>query len=347
MPKILIVEDDRATVALLKKYLEFRNYSVGIAYDAYKALEMLSEDESYDLVLMDILLPGMNGINAAKAIKENDYPVTVIIISAFSDEEFVSEAVAAGADDFLIKPIKLDLLETRINLARKANSFSKYRRKFIDALKSKNDLSRQTIDSLMADNADLSHEIMMKLYVVADYETRKNNKDSTKIGWIAGRLAEMLNLAPDVCATIQFAAPLKDIGFIGVNDGILSKPSKLTSEETEIMRKHVEIGRDILGGSSSGILKMAASIAYAHHERYDGSGYPLGLKGDEIPLEGQIGGIADTLDAMVTWRPYKEKKNVDDAFIEIVELKSKNIFKSEIVEALLTMKSEIKVKYER
>jgi len=346
MFKVLIVEDDKATSDIIKKYLQFKKYDVVSESDAISGVNRIEEDEKIDIVLMDIFLPRINGIEATRIIKEKDLAVSVIMMSAYSDEEFISEAVKAGADDFLIKPIKLDLLETRLNLAHKANNFNRYRKKFMDTLRSQYDMSKQTIDNLIVDNSDLIQEILMKLYLIADYETRKNYKESTRVGWLSGRIAEILEMPPDFCATIQFSAPLKDIGFIGVNDSILLKPSKLALEEVKIMRKHVEIGREILGGSSAGILKMGATIAYTHHERYNGSGYPLELSGEDVPIEGQIVGLTDTIDAMLTWRPYKEKKTLDEAFIELMTLKDDGFFSKRLIDAAIFLKKEIKNSYE-
>ncbi len=186
-------------------------------------------------------------------------------------------------------------------------------------------------------------EILFRIFEFKDYETREH---ITRVGIVSAEIAKTMGEDDLFVSLIRFAAPLHDIGKLLIPNEILLKPGKLTKEEWEIVKKHPIIGWRILKDTTSDVLRLAASIALTHHERWDGTGYPKGLKGGEIPIEGRIVAVADSLDAMVSERPYKKSKSLDDAIKEITEL-SGVWYDPEVVKALNLIREELRKLYER
>jgi putative two-component system response regulator len=193
-------------------------------------------------------------------------------------------------------------------------------------------------------DCDLVYEFFMKLYMMAEMIDIQAEKHIQKIGWLSGRLSELLGMSADFCANIEYAAPLHDIGNIVISDTILKKPYRITYEEKKRIEDHTMVGYDILKDTHSEILQMAALIAKYHHERFDGSGYPEGLCGNQIPLSARIVGVADSFDAIINTRPYKTGKPIDEALAEMERL-SGTLYDSEIVKLLPEMSSEIRDQY--
>jgi len=185
-------------------------------------------------------------------------------------------------------------------------------------------------------------EILFRIFEFKDYETREH---ITRVGIVSAKIAKMMGKDDLFVSLIRFAAPLHDIGKLLIPNEILLKPGKLTEEEWEVVKKHPIIGWNILKDAASDVLRLAASIALTHHERWDGTGYPGGLKEKEIPIEGRIVAVADSLDAMVCERPYKRSKNLDEAFREINDL-SGIWYDPEVVKALNIVEEELKKLYE-
>ena len=185
-------------------------------------------------------------------------------------------------------------------------------------------------------------EILFRIFEFKDYETREH---ITRVGIVSAKIAKMMGKDDLFVSLIRFAAPLHDIGKLLIPNEILLKPEKLTEEEWEVVKKHPIIGWSILKDAASDVLRLAASIALTHHERWNGTGYPGGLKEKEIPIEGRIVAVADSLDAMVCERPYKRSKNLDEAFREINDL-SGIWYDPEVVKALNIVEEELKKLYE-
>lgn len=185
-------------------------------------------------------------------------------------------------------------------------------------------------------------EILFRIFEFKDYETREH---ITRVGIVSAKIAKTMGKDDLFVSLIRFAAPLHDIGKLLIPNEILLKPGKLTEEEWEVVKKHPIIGWSILKDAASDVLRLAASIALTHHERWDGTGYPGGLKEKEIPIEGRIVAVADSLDAMVCERPYKRSKNLDEAFREINDL-SGIWYDPEVVKALNIVEEELKKLYE-
>ena len=344
MVRVMIVDDESQNRQIISQFLKFKGYEVLEASNGREAIEILERDQGIDVVLMDIDMPIMDGVEATKEIRSRKIPVLIIVLTAYGDEDTMKKAALVGADDFLTKPVDLVLLLSKLVMIENHIEFHRSKMGVYYESLSKIDELINTSKELMRANEMLTVELVQLLYVVAEYRDDETHEHTMRVGWLSGRIAEKIGLNADEVATIQLAAPLHDIGKIGIRDNILLKPGKLTEEEYEVMKTHTMIGYNVLKASSSEILKKAAMISLTHHERWDGSGYPRGLKGDEIPIEGQIVAVADSFDAMVSKRVYKEPKPFNEAFQEIISLSGRH-YSPYVVSAFQSLYDEIRWYY--
>ncbi len=344
MVRVMVVDDEAQNRQIISQFLKFKGYEVLEASNGKEAVDLLDRNHKVDVVLMDIDMPVMDGIEATRIIRAKEFPVLIIVLTAYGDEQTMKRAAQVGADDFLTKPVDLVLLLSKLVMVEKHIKFHKSKMSVYYESLSKIDELMNASKELMKENEMLTVELVQLLYVVAEYRDDETHEHTMRVGWLSGRIAEKLGLDANDVATVQLAAPLHDIGKIGIRDNILLKPGRLTEEEFEIMKAHTMIGYKILRASSSNILKKAAMISLTHHERWDGSGYPRGLKGDEIPIEGQIVAVADSFDAMVSKRVYKEPKPFDEAFQEIISLSGRH-YSPSVVSAFQSLYDEIKWYY--
>jgi len=340
---VLIVEDDEVSRAAMREYLKLFGYEV---QEVERAEEALKLAERADVILMDVVLPGMDGVEAIRRIRSKRSDCLIFVITAYDDGRIVRKAVEAGADDFIKKPVNLDFLRLKIEHALKTKSFHSYRNSYLLSLKKKLMFLEETAVDFFNEQADLLFEMLEILNLLSEYRDTETYKHTERVGWLSGRIAEEMGLDEAFVTEIQFAAPLHDIGKIAIPDKILLKPGILTEEEFEIMKQHTIVGYKILSRSKSSILRLGAEIALTHHEKWDGSGYPRGLKGREIPVSGLIVSVADSFDAMVSERPYKKPKTLEEAFREIETL-SGRYYSPEVVEAFLKLKKEVLEVYRR
>ena len=345
MALLMVVEDNEETRKMMVKFLRYNGHKVIEAENGLDALSKFS-DTIPDIILMDISMPKMNGIEATKKIKEMDVPSFVIMLTALSDKKILEEAADAGADDFLMKPINFKLLNARIKFVLEAAMFYKYKFKVRKRLHSKLKMSEAELDNVINKNFQMGFEVLEVLEKTSEFRDDETHEHTQRVGWLSGRIAEQMGLSPSFVSQIQFASPLHDIGKIGIPDAILLKPGKLTDEEWEVMRKHAKIGYDIMSKSSADILKLAAVIALSHHERWNGSGYPQKLKGENIPVASLIVAIADSFDAMASKRPYKNAIPLEDSYNEIVQ-NSATLYSPLVVKAFTSIKKEIFEYYKR
>lgn len=343
MAHLMIVEDDDATRKMMANFLRYKNYDVIEARNGSEALDKL-KNENADVILMDVSMPKIDGIEATKKIRERGIPSIVVILTALSDKETVKKAAQAGADDFLSKPINFSMMETRIRLALKASGFYQYKATIENRLHGKLRIAEKDLEDLMEKNFQIGFEMLNIMNKISEFRDDETHEHTFRVGWLSGRMAEQMGLSSSFVTRIQFAAPLHDLGKIGIPDKILLKPEKLTNEEWKIMKKHSKIGYDIMSKSSSGIIKLASNIALSHHERWDGSGYPQRLKAEEIPLSSLIVAIADSFDAMASKRPYKEAIPLQDVYGEIVANSGK-LYSPRVVKAFISLKEEIFARY--
>jgi len=310
-PKILIVDDEPHNLLLLRRHLTLMGCEVIAAENAVLALELL--DRSIDLVLSDVMMPEMDGFEFVAAIREHPevQNVPVIMVTTLSEKEDRLKAVEAGANDFITKPV--DALELRVRVS----SMLRLREQQREIQRFETELHQMVVARTMELQAALkrmkkSHQdTIIHLSAAAEYKDEETGEHILRMSNISAIIAEGLGLDDEEVDLILKSSPMHDLGKIGIPDHILLKPGPLDPDEWEIMKTHAQIGAEILGAGDSDYVNMGAIIALSHHEKWDGSGYPSGLSGEDIPLAGRICAVADVFDALTSRRPYKEAFSVE------------------------------------
>ncbi len=317
--EVLIVDDEEAIRHILATLLEPQGYHCTLANNAREARDLL-ENREFHLMLCDVNMPGESGIDLVRHVLVGCPDTAVVMVTGIDSPGLANEALKAGAYGYVIKPFQGT--EILINVA---NALRR-RRLEIDNRAHRNNLEqivrartaalRQSLDWLERSQKELrlSHEeTIQRLAIAAEFRDKSTAQHIQRMSRYCALLAQRYGLKEDHCELIRTASPMHDIGKIGTPDYVLLKPGKFTSEEFDVIAQHADIGYRILSGSDAELLKMAATIAWTHHERYDGSGYPRGLAGMDIPLEGRIAAIADAFDALTTKRVYKPAFPMDEA----------------------------------
>lgn len=302
--RTLIVDDEGPIQLLLSRYLETDGHQCVTASSAEEAQELLKGNE-FHLVLSDINMPGISGIDLLKEIK-TDYPdIAVLMVTAVDDRKLAGHALELGAYGYLIKPFTMS--EVLINVAnalerRRLTLLSQnYERELEKEVKERT----REVEEKALKIKDREEEIVLRLLSSMGIRDDETGAHASRIGLYSAAMAEELGWDDDNVNSLRLAAPMHDLGKIGIDDSILRKAGKLTPEEFEIMKQHTIIGAKILEGSEVQLLQLASEIALSHHEKWDGSGYPYGLKENDIPQSGRIVAIADVYDALVHERVYK------------------------------------------
>lgn len=307
-PTLLLVDDEATNLQVLRQILQ-DDYRLLYAKDGEKALE-LAQNHSVDLILLDIMMPAMTGYDVCRKLKamEHTAPVPVIFVTALADVKDEAEGFDVGAVDYITKPVSPPIVRARVRTHLSLVDAAELRRSRLQVIQTLGQAAEYK------DNETGMHVIRMSYYA---------RQLALAAGYSEGQAEDLLN-----------AAPMHDVGKIGIPDAILQKPGKLDEAEWNVMRSHAEIGAAIIGEHTNGLLKMARLIALTHHEKWDGSGYPKGLKGEEIPHEGRIVAIADVFDALTSVRPYKRAWTVDEA-IEAMRRDSGKHFDPQLLELFI------------
>jgi putative nucleotidyltransferase with HDIG domain len=333
----MVVDDEAAVREVVAALLERNGYAITVADGAEAALARLQQDPVYDLILSDVMMPKMDGLRLLDRICADHPTLPVVLFTAVNDVHVATNAFRRGAVDYLLKPFERKELEDVVARAlehgRLRRQSTTYRENLETIIQSRTSLLRSTMRDLER-SYDITLEAMGDALDLRDEETEGHSKRVTAYT-IA--LARAMGLKSDELRVIARGAFLHDIGKIATPDSILLKPSRLSEEEMTIMREHCERGYEMV--RKIPFLQEEAEIVYAHQERFDGSGYPRGLRHEDIPLGARIFAIADTLDAVTSDRPYRKGASFAEAQAEIARCANSQ-FDPRIVEVFLSIPIE-------
>ncbi|HEX7118015.1 MAG TPA: HD domain-containing phosphohydrolase [Longimicrobiales bacterium] len=330
--KIVVVDDDPAMIRLLGRILSRAGYAnVRSTTDPHEAIELCAGGAA-DLVILDLHMPDVDGFTVLERIGRQtpaDTYVPVLVVTGDVSPCTRQRALSGGAKDFLTKPFDAPEVLLRVrNLLETRHIHCQLLRQ--------NELLEEAVRQRTIELDEARVEILERLAKAAEYRDDETRRHTERVGIYAARLARALGLDEDVVQTIRRAAPLHDLGKIGIPDQILLKPGALTPEEAAVMRTHTTIGAEILSGSRVPTLGMAAAIALCHHEHWDGSGYPRGLAGEAIPLPARIVAVADFYDALAHDRPYRHAWPIPEIMDELRRQAGRQ-FDPRVVEAFLPL----------
>ena len=333
--KILIVDDNLANVALLEAILEEEDYGAVFSTTDPRDVLPLYRQHQFDLILLDIRMPWLSGIEVLNLLREeivNDY-VPVIVLTAQTDMETRQQALMAGAKDFITKPFEdwevllriQNMLETRMYYTRQVD---------------RADNLEQEVRKRTEEIRLTQLETVRRLGVAGEFRDNETGAHVLRMSHICSMLAKKLGLSETYCEMILYASSMHDVGKIGVRDAVLLKQGKLDDEEWKLMKRHPQIGAQIIGNQRSELMTLAREIALNHHEKWDGNGYPCGLGGDEIPVSARIAAISDVFDALTSQRPYKEAWSIEKA-VALISEESGRHFDPALVEIFIDNIDEI------
>lgn len=311
---LLLVDDEATNLQLLRHTLQ-DEYRLVFAKDGKTALK-LAQQEQPDLILLDIMMPDMSGYDVCEQLKNIQAlrHVPIIFVTALSDSGDEEKGFALGAVDYITKPFNPAIVKARV---------------------------RTHLSLVQAEEVlETRLQIVQCLGKAAEYRDNETGMHILRISHFARTIAKAIGFSDEQADELLHAAPMHDVGKIGIPDAILLKPGKLTAEEWEVMRQHPAIGARIIGEHKSSLLQLAATIALCHHEKWDGSGYPNGLAGEDIPLEARIVSLVDVFDALTSVRPYKKAWPIEEA-LEFIRDQSGSHFDPMLVDVFMDCLPEI------
>jgi putative two-component system response regulator len=325
---IIVVDDEESNVRLLTRMLQRAGFQSVTGLTDARTLHALVVAQPPDLVITDLHMPEVDGFGVLDILMPliNLERLPVLIVTGDSSRDARQQALTRGAKDFVTKPFDMVEVLLRVrNLLESRMLFQDLRKQNRTLLESATGQTRE-IESTRI-------EMIERLALAAEYRDEETSDHNRRVGLLSSRLAEAIGWTKQDAGLLCRAAALHDIGKIGIPDALLRKPGALTESEMRVMRTHTSIGARILGGSQVPLLQLAETISMSHHERWDGDGYPRGLKANEIPVAGRIVAIADSFDAMTNDRPYRAGRDVKVA-MTIVRGESNQHFEPRLVEAL-------------
>ena len=338
--RILAIDDNILNIQILKKILTNAGFiNITTTTDPTKAIDLYKETQP-DLILLDINMPKMDGFAVMlqlSILNPDDY-LPLLILTA-EEESVRFKALQSGAKDFLHKPYEhLDVLLKSRNIIEV--------RLLYNQIKNHNASLDQQINERIKEIRDTRLEAIQRLAIAAELRDAGTGKHIYRMSRYCQILALAIGFSKEQGELVLTTSPLHDIGKIAIPDSILLKPSSLEPHEFEIIKTHTTLGAKMLSGSDSVFLRMAETVALSHHEKWDGNGYPRGLKGEEIPLVGRICSLADVFDALNSARPYKKAWSFEETMAEIKRLKGTH-FDPKLVDAFLDSTKELKAVYDQ
>ena len=340
-PVILVVDDQPQNIELLEAYLAVQGYEIVPAASGEEALEKISGN-LIDLILLDVMMPGMDGFEVARKIRQDKAHrlLPIILVTSLRETEDRIKGIDAGCDDFISKPVDRMELLARVRSLLKVKAYndllSNYRKELESEVASRTQELKRALEKVKA----ASLETIYRLSMASEYRDEDTGTHIKRMSSYCVAIARRLGLAESVIENILYAAPMHDLGKIGIPDLVLLKPGKLDPAEWEIMKQHTVIGAKILKGSDAEFINLGEIIARWHHEKWDGSGYPDSLKGIDIPIACRIAAIADVFDALTSRRPYKEPLSVEKSQAIIREGRGSH-FDPDVVDAFFAVEDEI------
>jgi putative two-component system response regulator len=336
---VLIVDDEPVVRRILRQRLSAEGYQCQEAGSAMEAVGRLAKSPA-ELVVLDIKMPGKSGVELLPKIKHLYPDTAIIMVTAIMDAPTAIKCMKDGAYDYLVKPFNLDevaisvqraLEKRRLELENKA-----YQQHLEEMVTERTAELKQAVTKLKLASLDTIH----RLARAAEYKDEGTGAHIKRMSQYSAAIARRMSLGDREVENILYAAPMHDVGKIGIPDCILLKTGSLDEDEWEVMKKHPVIGAEILRSSDAEFIQLAETIALTHHEKWDGSGYPQGLRGSEIPLAGRITAIADVFDALTSRRPYRGALSVEES-LEIIRQSRGSHFDPDVVDAFLAVIDEI------
>jgi two-component system response regulator RpfG len=333
---IVILDDQSSMRSMLRHILEDISPELQVLdFDSPLAALDWCQGNRPDLLLLDYRMPEMDGLEFARRFRRplvhRDVPI--VLVTVVGDEPVRQAALDAGVIDFLVKPIRPRELRARCrNLLQLRQQSESVKQRALSL--------EQRLLSSMHEVEERERETLSRLARAIEYRDSGTSAYLERMAHFAGMLAEELGMFEDEVRMVEMAAPLHDIGKIAIPDAILMKAGPLGEDEVQMMRRHPRIGHELLNGSQNRFIQMGAVIALHHHERYDGSGYPGGLAGEEIPIEARIVAVADVLDALLSPRPYKPAWALEDALAYLDE-QSGILFDPRCIDALMNCRARL------
>jgi len=333
--RVLVVDDSRSSLAFLTQTISRLEGCEVESFLKPSAALARCDEVQFDLVLVDNVMPEIDGLELTRRLRaiESYRLVPIIMVTSDIEPGLRLQAIGAGATDFLNKPfdpVELQARARNLLALRKAQIELADRAQWLAA----------AVEDATRDLVAREEEIIWRLARAIEYRDGDTGGHVSRVAVISKIIGEAIGLSPERCRILYLAAPLHDIGKIGIADAILGKPGKLTPEELAIMREHVSIGARILEKGGSELIRVAELIAQSHHERWDGTGYPDRLSGEDIPVEARIVAIADVFDALCSTRPYKVAWPIEKAYAEIVRCSGTH-FDPKCAEAFISQWSRI------